>query len=370
VRIGVDFHLAEREGTGNCTYSRNLVEAMLESGPEHAYFLYVTDPSLPYFGRFKRMPGVRVRSLPSGNPLIRIPALGLRSFSDRLDILHVQYAAPPFNRGSLVVTVHDLSFLHHPQCFPKAMRLYLKATVRISLRRADRVLTISEYSRKDIVESYSLPVQRIAVTPLAAAAEFKPVVHPGEAEKVLRAFGIGERYILYVGRFDARKNIPLLLRAFADLKRDLKIPHLLVLIGESDLRTERLGRNPPPLWSGDGIMRLGFVPFETLPALYSRAEAFVYPSLYEGFGLPVVEAMACGAPVIVSKSSSLPEIVGEAGLFFDPFRVDELSEAIQRVISDRTLREDMRQRGMKQAKKFNWSWTGRLTLEAYRQARG
>lgn len=156
MRIGIDFHAAQREGTGNCTYIRNLVEHLLGADSGHDFILYVTDQAHPYLQKFKTMAGVRIRALTSDHPLVRLPALGIGARKDRVDLLHVQYAAPPFYKGRLVVTVHDISYVHYPKLFRRSELVYLKRQVKFAVKRAEKVITISEYSRQDIVRHFGL----------------------------------------------------------------------------------------------------------------------------------------------------------------------------------------------------------------------
>jgi len=365
MRIGIDFHAAEQEGTGNCTYIRRLVESLLTLNGDHEYFLYITDPSRPYYEYFRHRPSVCLRNLPARNALARTPALGLKTLADKLDILHVQYVAPPIHAGKLVVTVHDISFARIPGYFSRGLRLYLKTLVPFSLKKASGIITISEYSKQDIGKRYSVPTERIHITPLAAGPEFKPDETPETRQTLLRRLGFQGPYILYVGRLDPRKNVVALTRAFADLKKTGNIPHRLVIAGRGNSQPERFRSDVEKAGLGRQAVWTGFIPDELLPSLFSQAEVFVYPSLYEGFGLPPLEAMACGCPVIASNVTALPEVIGTAGLLIDPAQTASLVEAILKVISDKALREKMRRDGLAQSRKFSWTDTARKTLAVY-----
>jgi len=370
LRIGIDFHLAEREGTGNCTYIRNLTEALLSLDRRNEYFLYITRPQLPYYKRFSLTPNVRLRPLGSGSAPLRLLLLGLKTYADRLDVLHVQYVAPPFFRGHLVVTVHDIAFIRLPGMFAAGQRLYLKYLVPRSLRRASQVLTISEFSRREILSHYRLPSRRVSCTPLAAEDRFKPADGRARAsvDRKLKALGAERPFLLFVGRIDPRKDISGLIEAFGLLKKARALPHRLVIAGKKAYLSPEL-RAGIARGEADGqVLFTGFFPEELLPGLYSRAEVFVYPSLYEGFGLPLVEAMACGCPVVSVKASAVPEVVERAGLLVGPGAPRELADAIWRVVAGRKRRADMVRRGLKQAAKFRWEETAARTLAAYGRA--
>jgi glycosyltransferase involved in cell wall biosynthesis len=368
MKIGIDFHAAEQEGSGNCTYIKNLVESLLATDRENEYFLYITDPAFPYYRQFVDRRNVHLRPLGAKDALRRIPWLGLKTRLDRVDLLHVQYVAPPFYRRKLVVSVHDLSFVDNPDYFSWGKRTYLKILVPFSLKKAGQVITISDFSRRDIISAYHIPAERIHVTHLAAHPRFKPELNPEAKRSALKKLGLQDRFLLFVGRLDVRKNIMTLLRAFSYLKRTKRIPHQLVITGKKDFLPVPLLKE---IYADDIVQHVvltGFVPDELLPTLYSLAEVFVYPSLYEGFGLPVLEAMASGCPIIASNTTSFPEIVGEAGLLVNPRLWEGLAEAIWTVISDETLRADLRQKSLAQSQKFRWAETAQKTMNVYKKA--
>ena len=220
MRIGIDFHAAERDGTGNCTYIRNLVEHLVRLAPEHEYILYITDASNAYYKRFQGLRNVRLSVVPSPSAFVRMLLLGLRTFSDRTDVLHATYYGPPFYRGKLLLTVHDLSFLHIPDTFSAFDRIKDRLLIPFYIKRARAVLTVSEYSRRDIIDAYHAPYDRICVHYNAVDPVFKPVEDAAPARRTLEGYGIpaDARYILFVGRINKRKNLPRLVRSFDALK--------------------------------------------------------------------------------------------------------------------------------------------------------
>ncbi len=368
MRIGIDFHSAEREGTGNCSYIRNLVESLLALDRENDYILYVSDGNHPYLRRFEGRPRLRLHPLGTRLALGRWLSLGRRAQRDGVDVLHVQYVAPLFFRGRLIVSVHDLAFCDHPEFFPARLRVYLKTLVPLSLRRAARVVTLSEFSRRALVGRYPSCAAKVHIVPLAASLGLSGGGNIALDRTAHAEMGIRDKFILYVGRLDARKNLSALLRAFSFLKRTRRIPHQLVVTGPRDFWPSELQREWDTNEFRSDIVRTGVVAEGTLAALYSSADVLVYPSLYEGFGLPVLEAMACGCPVVCTNTSSLPEVVGDAGLLVSAGSTDALAEAILRVISDERLRADLKKKGRERARRFSWAETAKKTLAVYRQA--
>ncbi|MBA4417139.1 MAG: hypothetical protein C0392_04415 [Syntrophus sp. (in: bacteria)] len=363
MRLGIDFHLAEREGTGNCTYMRNLVESLVKADRDNEYILYVTDARLPYYSTFKSFPKVRLRSLKFKSPFLRIPLLGLMTFMDGIDIFHTNYYGPPFFRGKMILTVHDLSFLHIPECFTNFERVKDQVLIPRNIRKAGKVLTVSEYSKQDIINNYHISPDHVEVGYNGAGPIFKPIADPQRASDVVRGYGISKKYILYVGRLNKRKNLSSLVKAFTILKETKNIPHQLVIGGIKDfLPSDEMESINSSSYKND-IIFTGYLPEEHLPLLYGLADVFVYPSLYEGFGLPCLEAMSCGCPVVSSNLTSLPEVVGDAGILVNPLNVHEISQAIFEVISNDGLRSEMVLKGFEQAKQFSWEKTAKKMLE-------
>jgi glycosyltransferase involved in cell wall biosynthesis len=370
LHIAIDAHSVGAQLGGNESYATHLIEALAEIDQDNCYFLYVTKQAA--LDRFdNRWSNFKViRTLPH-TPLVRIPlTLSKELRHHRVDLLHVQYTAPPFPPCPVVVTIHDLSFEHLPETFKRRSVAQLRFTVRRSARRAARILTSSEFSRRDIVETYGIEPDRVALTPLAAPTYFAPVLNETKLKDIRESYGIAREYILSLGSIQPRKNLVRLIDAYLCLRRERpqsKLPQL-VLAGKRGWLDNEIFRAADREGCGGDILFTGYVPERDLPALFSGAISFVYPSIFEGFGLPVIEAMQCGAPVIAGNRTSLPEVVGDAGWLFDPFDTKALCDALRQVIDDRELRERLRQKGLKQAKKFNWRSTAELTLQAYQEA--
>jgi glycosyltransferase involved in cell wall biosynthesis len=369
VRIGIDTHAAEGDPSGNGRYIRGLTRALAALDDDVEYVLYALDPSHAFYAGFRGHPRVTVRRLRPRAALARIPlALAAASWRDRLDVLHVQYVGPPWHRGALVVTVHDLAFLRIPATFPRALATRLRWQVRGNVRRAAVVITDSEHSRRDIRDAYAIAADRIAAIPLAT--DPTPAPDPKAAAAIRGRLGITDRYVFSVGRLNPRKNLLGLLRAFESLRGELAEPAQLVIAGPRDFQADALDRAIRASAHAADVRRAGVLDDAELAALMTGATVFAYPSLFEGFGLPPLEAMACGVPVICSGTTSLPEVVGDAALTFDPSRPDEIAAALRRVLTDAALRADLAARGRARAARFRWAATAELTLRAYRRATG
>jgi len=370
LHIAIDAHSVGAQLGGNESYATNLIEALAEIDRANSYTLYVTKQTA--VDRFaNRWPNFKVKRTLPHTPLVRIPlTLSKELRRHPVDVLHVQYTAPPFAPCPVVVTIHDLSFEHLPETFNRRSVAQLRFTVRRTARKAARILTSSEFSRRDIIETYAINPDRIAVTALAAPTHFAPVENETKLKEIRESYGIERDYILSLGSIQPRKNLVRLIEAYLCLRRirpESKLPQL-VLAGKRGWLDSETFHAADREGCGRDILFTGYVPERDLPALYSGAISFVYPSFFEGFGLPVVEAMQCGVPVIAGNQTSLPEVVGDAGLLFDPFDTKALSDALGRVIDDSELRKTLRAKGLERAKNFNWKTTAQLTLRAYQRA--
>jgi glycosyltransferase involved in cell wall biosynthesis len=370
LRIAIDAHSVGTGLAGNESYATNLIEALAEIDTHNRYTLYVTKREA--VERYaNRWPHVAVRLTTPHTPLIRIPLTLAAELRRRpVDLLHVQYTAPPFAPCPIVATIHDLSFEHLPQTFKRRSRMQLRLTVRRTARTAARVIASSEYSRRDIIETYGIPPERTSVTHLAAPAHFAPVTDERELRRVRAAYQIEGDYVLAVGSIQPRKNLARLLAAYARLLTERPSSALprLVLVGRRAWLYDETLRAVEKHGLHNFVTFTGYVSETDLPALYTGALCFVYPSYFEGFGLPPLEAMQCGAPVITGDRTSLPEVVGDAGLMFNPFDEQALARALSRVITDASLRAELSRRGRQRARLFDWRETARLTLEVYEQA--
>jgi len=370
LRIAIDAHSVGTRLGGNESYATNLIEALAEIDQVNQYTIFVTRREARE--RFSnRWPNFQVRATLPHTPFVRIPlTLSAELRRNRVDVLHVQFTSPPFSPCPVVVSIHDLSFEHLPQTFKRRSRMQLRMTVRRSARSATQIIALSEYARTDLINTYHLRPEKVSVVPLAAPEAFAPVHDDNELQRVRQTYGIERDYILSVGSIQPRKNLRRLIEAYSLLRgkqTEGKLPQL-VLVGKNAWLYDETLRSLGDRNVDTSIILTGYVPESDLPALYSGAVCFVYPSYFEGFGLPPLEAMKCGAPVIVGNKTSLPEVVGDAALMIDPFDVNAIAAAIKRVIADSDLRAELRVKGLERAKQFDWKETARQTLEVYERA--
>ncbi len=367
--IGIDAHAAERDGTGNCTYVRGLIGGLINVDRHNEYILYVTNPDHPFYKTLEDVDNFSLRVLKPRSPLIRIPlSLAKQTFSDALDLLHVQYIAPFAHRGKLVVTIHDLAFSRVPQSFSVFERFRSRILVPLNAKKADTIITGSDYTKMDIVNLYKVDPGKIVVTPYGVSSLFRPITRSEKFERILKKYGILNKYIFSLSRINLRKNLSQLIKAFEKLREHEPMKFNLVLGGHKDFLAEKVIREINNSKYAEDIIFTGYVLEEDLPYLYSAAEVFVYPSVFEGFGFPPLEAMACGCPVITSDVTSLPEVVAEAALLVNPGNEEEISRAVSQVMMNAPLRKDLKERGLQRAKGFNWENTAKKTLEVYERS--
>ncbi len=282
------------------------------------------------------------------------------------DLAHFTNSISPLGtRVPTVLTIHDMSLSLFPQFHPLRRRL-TRPLVRLCARKAKAIITVSESARRDMMRLWGLPPDGIHVVPEAPAPEFKPLKESEMLEQVRRRYGLSQRFILYVGTIEPRKNLTRLLRAFAGMRRRQVLTHQLVLAGSLGWGFREVIESIDPLGLNDSVRFLGYVPFADLPALYNLSEFFVFPSIYEGFGLPVVEAMASGTPVISSRESSLNEVGGGAVEFIDPLEVESIEQALVRLATDEELRESLASEGLARVGRFSWRKAAQATLTVYR----
>ena len=341
------------------------------TGRDDRYLVYA--PRSAENARFLRSAGLpaRLTSLPTERPAVRIAweqaALPLDLAGARIDLLHaLGYVAPFGWRGRTVVTVYDLSFLRYPELFNRGNRYYLRTFTPPSVRRADHVITISEHTRRDVIELCGVAPERVTSIHLAADARFTPA-EPAEVARFRASKGLPERFILYMGTLEPRKNVGLLVRAFAELRRTGLTDCELVLAGGKGWQYQPVLDLINELRIGDVVHLPGYVPDDEQALWYSSAVVFAFPSVYEGFGLPVLEAMACGTPVVASRSSSLPEVVGEAGALVSPTDPHELGAQLRELLESEGRRAMMREAGLARARTFSWRRMAAETVGVYRE---
>jgi glycosyltransferase involved in cell wall biosynthesis len=295
---------------------------------------------------------------------------GLAVLSRKLDLLHgLAFAAPLAAGCPTVITIHDLSFLRFPRAFRWFNRIYLSFITRASARRAARVIAVSESTRQDVIRLCGVPGERVVTVPNGVSATFSPASN-AEVGAFRQRKGLPDRFILFVGTLEPRKNLDRLVDAYAFLRQaGERIPPLIIAGGKGWFY-QSIFRRVQELGLTDVVLFPGFIPPGELAWWYRAADVFVYPSYFEGFGLPVLEAMACGTPVVTSTASSLPEVAGDAALLVAPEDAVALATALGQVLHDLALCEDLRSRGLARAAQFSWVRTARETEQVYRDALG
>lgn len=372
MRVGINALFLELPGTGSGQYTRHLLEALAKVDPATEYLLFSPGP-------------ISNTQYPISNwtklwfEQVAFPLACRRS---DLDLAHVPYfASPLFPTVPTVVTIHDLIPLLLPAYRGSLLVRTYTRLVAAAARKAEAIITVSKASKRDIVRHLHIPPERIHVTYEAAGEAFQPVEDEAQLAAIRQKYALPERYLLYLGGFDQRKNLSTLLRAFSLLvnkqtHRVLSLSKEARLVIAGQLPGRDTPRFPDPrrlvreLGVEERVTFTGWVPEEDKPALLSGATAFVFPSLYEGFGLPPLEAMACGTPVIASNRSSLPEVVGEGGVLVEPTDVEALAGAMEALLTDDALRAELQQEALAQAAKFSWQQTALETLAVYRKVIG
>jgi glycosyltransferase involved in cell wall biosynthesis len=369
MRIGIDAHAAEREGSGNCTYIRGLLTGLAEIDDKNDYILYVTNIHHPFYNDFRHIKNFSLKLLKPKHPIIRIPfSLARKTLIDNLDILHVQYIGPPFIKGKLIVTIHDLAFIRLPNYFSNIERMRSRILIPKNAKRATKIITGSHFSRKDIIQLCKVEAGKIEVIPYGSPDLDHSLQNQQLKEKVLNTYGIKKKFIFSLSRLNFRKNLESLIDAYTTLRKNEEMDLALVIGGKKDYFADNILKKIKNSGYEKDIILTGFIPDDQLPIFYSSAEIFVYPSLFEGFGFPPLEAMRYGCPAITSDVSSLPEVVGEAAILINPLDVVDISDAMGRVISDERLKKRMTTKGLERARLFNWKKTAKKTLETYEEA--
>ena len=364
MRIGIDARKLHDFGIG--TYIRNLLLQLsrIDQATEFVLLCREQDQSLS-----ERL-GPNFRAVPetarpySVGEQVRVP-IALRR--ERIDLFHApHYVLPPLVHCRSVVTIHDCIHLIFPQYLPGRMaHAYARATIWMATRRADRILTVSEASKSDILRRFRVPADKIVVTYNAIDAGF--LAEPSEEEfaRARERYQLTNPFILYVGNIKPHKNLERLIDAFDRVRRQGFDNLSLVIIGDQISRYQGLRRAVHRHKLHKHVRFLGFVPIETLAVLYRLAALFVFPSLYEGFGLPPLEAMACGTPVVTSNASSMPEVVGEAAFLVDPYDADSIADGMRQVLTNADLRATLVERGFERAKMYSWERSVRRIREIY-----
>jgi alpha-1,3-rhamnosyl/mannosyltransferase len=366
-RIGIDARKIRDFGIG--TYIRQLLHAIARrpESEEYRFRVYLRDGDRDLLSelpeRFER-----VGEEAAGYSVAELTRFAWRLWRDRLDLFHAtHYVLPPLLRGRAVVTIHDIIHLLYPQFLPnRAAHVYARFMIRRALARADRIVTVSHNSKRDLISYFGVPASRIEVIYNGVSPRFRPDVPAEERTRVAGKYGLTSPYLLFLGSEKPHKNLQGVVRAFAEARRRADLPHVLALAGPPPRNAARLEALIAALDLSGRVMRPGLIEEDDLPGLFAGADVLLYPTLYEGFGLPVVEAMACGTPVLTSSTSALQEIAGGYALLVDPMDLDAIAQGIITLATDEKVRSDFRELGKKRALDFSWEKAAEKTLEAYR----
>ncbi|MGC8837738.1 MAG: glycosyltransferase family 4 protein [Anaerolineae bacterium] len=373
VHVGLNAHLLSTaqnyRAAGISVYIQNLLRhlPLVDGGYRFTAFLNARCGTA--------LEGIRTRATrwPTHTPALRIlweqVAQPLALAREGVDLLHaLAFVGPAACPCPFVVTVYDLSFLRFPEAFRPWNRLYLTLFTRLSVRRARRVIAISQHTKRDLIRWLGTPEEKVDVAPCGVGEAFRPLPRE-QVEAFRKAKGLPPQFFLFVGTLEPRKNLPAALKALRYLLDAGHAPYLVVVGGRGWGYAEAL-QSIDRLGLVDHVRLVGFVPTDELVLWYNAATALVYPSLYEGFGMPPLEAMACGLPVVASDRGALPEVVDEAGLLVDPTAPDQLAEALAQVGRDADLRASLRERGLARAQEASWRRTAQETIHAYDKALG
>ncbi|HEV2063694.1 MAG TPA: glycosyltransferase family 1 protein [Thermoanaerobaculia bacterium] len=364
--VGIDARKLRDFGIGS--YVRNLLEALARRPESLAYrfrvFARGADrdalPALPpHFD-------VATEEAP-GYSLAELTGFAWRLWRHRLDLFHAtHYVLPPLPRGRAVVTIHDIIHLLYPQFLPnRAAHLYAHIMIRRALKRADRIITVSHNSKRDLVDHFGIAPARVEVIYNGVSRGFRPDVPGEERRRVAGKLGLSSPYLLFLGGDRPHKNARNVIRAFADARRRGPLPHALVLAGPMPRNEGRVEALISALDLKDAVRRTGIVDDADMPGLFAGADAFLYPTLYEGFGLPVIEAMACGTPVLTSSTSALQEIAGGHALLVDPMDAGAIAAGIVTLATDPAKRAELAKMGLARAADFSWNKAAEATLSVY-----
>jgi len=371
VAIDVRTVLSNRSGVGN--YVLHLIQNLRIVDPESIYYFLSLKKNLPLLGSIS----------PRQHPLLTVFSheshplgdfwehfiLPLRLKKKAIDIYHGPASLIPFRKNDyrIVVTIHDLVAFLFPETIPLKYGAYMRFLLRLAVKRADKIISVSNHTREDLINILKVPKEKIVVIHEAPSPIFQPYDEVKVKTFLKERYGIQKKYIYHLGNIEPRKNLIILLEAFTRVCREMGSDYQLVVSGQKGWLIRSLTHFLKDYPNRDQVFFTGYVPAEELPFFMNGAEIFVFPSLYEGFGLPVLEAMSCGTPVISSNRSSIPEIVGSAGLLIDPTNTQELADRIIFLLKNEEERKSLGQRGLEQSAEFAWEDVARKTLNVYKR---
>jgi len=374
MRIAIDLTPIPKQMTGVGKYAQNLVKSLAEYDRKNHYWIFIKGNQYQDFDPNRN----NFHIIHLSNILHNIPirilweqlVLPLHLYREKIDILHsIHYTSPLLAPCKRVITFHDMIFYLFPEKHTNVKRAFFHSVIPLSIKKATRLIAISENTKSDIQEIFDISLSKIDVIYVTIDSIYHTLRDIDAISHIKKKYEIQDKFILYVGTLEPRKNIPRLIQAYRKLILENKIKHQLVIVGKKGWSYQEIFNMVERLDSNvrKKVIFTGYVPEEELPLLYNAADLFVYPSLYEGFGIPPLEAMACGVPVIVSNVSSLPEVVGYAGILVDPYNVEELCQAIYKVIVEKGLREVLKKKGFQRAQEFSKEKLAKKMLKIYKK---
>lgn len=370
LKIAIDCRAIGKKRTGDEVYVKHLVFQLAKNDHRNNYFLLFDRKNVSEKDiGFSLPPHFKIVTiLPAHKLLWTMYSVPRWLRKHHVDVLHVQYITPfwlPRNI-KVITTIHDVSWKFYPEYIKKSDLFFLNTLIPLSLARASRIITVSETSRRDIIKIYNIAERKVVSIYNGVGEEF---VKPSQEKKeaVMKKYNLPEKFILYVGTLQPRKNVPALLEAFQCLVSKWEIPGLKLVIvgGKGHNYDSRIDGVVKRYHLTDKVLFPGYIDSQDLPSVYASARLFVFPSLYEGFGIPLIEAMGVGTPVVASNQSCLPEVVGEGGMVVDPHNTEMLAQAMRMLLTDELKRKEFIEKGYKRAAEFTWEKTAKKTLELY-----
>jgi len=374
MKIAIDATILRSQNTGTGFYVINLLNGLMKYDKENEYIVFGNKEIIKKFV-FLNNKNFRIENVIFKNRIVRVLwqlfILPFKLKKLNVNILHsTNYITPLFKFNlKFIVTIHDLTFIIFPEKFTIVKRLFFRFMVPIFIRKADKVITVSENTKNDIIKFLKVPKEKISVTFETYNECYDSEIKKEDSKKILDKYGINKNYFLFVGMIEPRKNILSILKAFIEL--DDELDEDLVIVGKKGWyyrEIEEFMENIKNKRLKNRIIFTGFVSEKELVSIYKNAEIFIYPSFYEGFGIPPLEAMVCGVPVITSNTSSIPEVVGDAAIKIDPYNYIELKEAIKVLKHNPQKKEEMSEKGKEQSKKFSSKKFAENTINIYKKA--
>jgi glycosyltransferase involved in cell wall biosynthesis len=367
MKIGIFADRIGTQGGGLETYELGLIKGLMEIDNGNSYIIYGSSKQA-LAENLSNHPKFVFAEVSQTSKMLRLSlTLPYKLTRAPLDVLHICLVPPIFCPKKYILTVHDLSPFIRPDFYPATIRLRARALLKRGIMAAEKIITVSEATKNDIIKLFDIDPKKIAAIYLGIDPSFRPINEKEKVAAVLKKYDIYNKYILYVGKIQKRKNVKRLIQAFHILRKKMNVQHKLVLVGKRMWEYDEAFEEIDRLNIGREIIGLGHIAYSDLPYLYNGADVFVFPSLFEGFGLPPLEAMACGTPVVAANLTSIPEVVGHAAILVDPYDIASIANGIDKVLTNEELRKVLKTRGLERAKQFSWKKTAKKTLSVYKQ---